>query len=162
MKAYMYAPSWLLGLLFLVTGQLSAQVAAPRSPRAPARVPVTVALVEQLPYPDAPFIILRQLTGSDYILLPADADAALLTDAVNALLLARQRGGDRAPADALLRLRAPERVRGARPLPWAARVLADLRNAPRRSVPRVGQAPAVQIWLPPQSRPRPSALSRRG
>jgi hypothetical protein len=113
-------------------------------------VPVTVALVERLPYPAAPFIILRQSTGSDYIILPRDADAALLTDAVNALLLARQRGGDRATADAVLRVRAPDHARGSRPLPWVARVLADLQRAPRRNVPTVGQAPAVQIWLPRQ------------
>ena len=157
MKAYMHR--WVcLALLFIVTGQLSAQ----GSGRAPARVPVTIALVEQLPYPDAPFIILRQSAGSDYILLPADADAALLTDAVNALLLARQRGGDRATADALLRLRAPERARRARPLPWGDRVLVDLRRAPRRAVPTVGEAPTVQIWLPRQSRSHPAPPLRRG
>lgn len=161
MRVYTHGTSWVLALLFIVTGQLSAQTAT-RSERAPTRVPVMVALVQQLPYPDAPFIILRQSAGSDYILLPGDADAALLTDAVNALLLARQRGGDRATADAVLRLRAPERVRGARPLPWVDRVLADLRRAPRRAVPRVGQAPAVQIWLPRQSRPQPTPPSRRG
>lgn len=161
MKDYMHRSTWLLALLVVVAGELSAQ-ATPRSPHTPSRVPATVALVEQLPYPDAPFIILRQSAGSDYILLPANADAALLTDAVNALLLARQRGGDRATADAVLRARVPERVRGARPLPWVARVLADLRNAPRRSVPSVGQAPAVQIWLPRQSRPQPAPPPRQG
>ncbi|HEY0018572.1 MAG TPA: hypothetical protein VGC13_19855 [Longimicrobium sp.] len=161
MKHYMHRSSWLLALLVVVVGELSAQ-ATLQSPRTPSRVPVTVALVEQLPYPDAPFIILRQSAGSDYILLPADADAALLTDAVNALLLARQRGGDRATADAVLRAQVPERVRGARPLPWVARVLADLRSAPRRSLPRVGQAPAVQIWLPRQNRPQPAPPSRQG
>ncbi|HEX6371145.1 MAG TPA: hypothetical protein VF006_19660 [Longimicrobium sp.] len=160
MKGYMHGSPRLVGLLLLVvTGGLSAQP-SPRSQRAPSRVPVTVTLVEQLPYPDAPFIILRQADGNDYILLTEDADAALLTDAVNALLLARQRGGDRAVADAVLRARVPERVRGARPLPWVARVLADLRRAPRRTVPGVGEAPAVQIWLPPQHRQRPARQSR--
>jgi hypothetical protein len=160
MKAFKHGPPWVLALFVVVTGQLSAQ-AAPGTPRAPSRVPVTIALVERLPYPDAPFIILRQSAGSDYILLPPDADAALLTDAVHALLLARQRSGDRAPADAILRVRAPDGVRGARPLPWAARVLADLRNAPRSLVPGVGEAPTLQIWLPRQSRPQPLP-SRRG
>lgn len=138
--------SWALALL-LVAGRLAAQPAE-RPPRVPSRVPVTVAMVERLPYPDAPFIIVREASGGDFILLPQNADAAVLTDAVNAMLLARQRGGDRARADAVLRVRAPERARGARPLPWAARVLADVRTAPPRPVPRVGVAPAIQIWLP--------------
>lgn len=161
MTARINASSRLLALLlFFVAGQLPAQ-AAPRSERArPSRVPVTVALVERLPYPGAPFVILRQAAGGDYILLPEDADAALLTDAVNALLLARQRGGDRVTADAVLRVRAPERVRGTRPLPWVARVLTDLRTAPRSAVPSVGLAPAVQIWLPRQTRPQPPPSAR--
>lgn len=163
MKAHIHASYRVLALLLLfVAEQLPAQ-AAPRSTSArPTRIPVMVALVERLPYPDAPFIILRQATGGDYILLPADADAALLTDAVNALLLARRRGGDRAAADMVLRARAPERVRGERPLPWVGRLLADLRTAPRTAVPRVGLAPAVQIWLPRQNRPQPTAPSGRG
>jgi hypothetical protein len=164
MKAYINVSSRVLALLLLfVAGQLSAQAVPSRSARArPARMPVMVALVERLPYPDAPFLILRQATGGDYILLPADADAALLTDAVNALLLARQQGGDRATADAVLRMRAPERVRGARPLPWIARVLADLRNAPRSAVPGVGLASAVRIWLPRQTRAQPAPPATRG
>lgn len=164
MKAYINASCRALAvLLFFVAGQSSAHAQAPQSePGRPSRVPVTVALVERLPYPDAPFIILRQVTGGDYILVPADADAALLTDAVNALLMARQRGGDRASADAVLRVRAPERVRGARPLPWVARVLTDLRSARPSAVPSVGQAPAVRIWLPRQFRPQPTPPDRRG
>jgi hypothetical protein len=163
MKAGINASSRLLALLpFFVAGQLSAQ-AVPGPERArPSRVPVTVALVERLPYPDAPFVVLRQAAGDDYILLPVDADDAVLTDAVNALLLARRRGGDRATADAVLRVRPPERVRGTRALPWVARVLTDLRTAPRRAVPSVGLAPAVQIWLPRQTRPQPPRPVERG
>jgi hypothetical protein len=164
MKTYIDTSCRVLAvLLFFVTGQPSAHAQTAESePGRPSRVPVTVALVERLPYPDAPFIILRQATGGDYILLPADADAALLTDAVNALLMARQRGGDRASADAVLRVRAPERVRGARPLPWVARVLTDLRSARPGAVPSVGLAPAVRIWLPRQTRAQLTPPDRRG
>lgn len=147
---------WAVALVFLAV-PVGAQPGHGSS-RAPSRVPVTVALVEHLPYPEAPFVILRQSIGRDYILLPAQADAALLTEAVNALLLARTRGGDSAAVDAVLRVRAPQRRAGARrPLPWAARVLADLRRAPRFNVPSVGEAPALQIWLPRQTGPRRTA-----
>ena len=144
--------------LLSVPGRGSAQSTSD-PPRSPSRVPVTVALLERLPYPDAPFIILRQSAGTDYILLPEDADAALLTDAVNALLLARQQGGDWPAADAVLRARVPGRSRGTRPLPWVVRVLSDLRESPPRNIPGVGDAPTVRIWLPPQNprgRPMPS------
>jgi hypothetical protein len=137
-----------LALLVLAVPVAAQPARAPA--RTPSRVPVTVAVVERLPYPEAPFIILRQ-SGSDYVLLPLEADAALLTDAVNALLLARRQGGDQPTANAILRVRAPEGGRARRPLPWAARVLADLRRAPLLSVPGVGEVPAVQIWLPRQN-----------
>jgi hypothetical protein len=164
MRAYIDTSCRMLAvLLFFVTGLPSAHAQAPESGRGrPSRVPVTVALVERLPHPDAPFIILRRVTEGDYILLPVDADAALLTDAVNALLMARQWGGDRASADAVLRVRAPERVRGARPLPWVARVLTDLRSARPSAVLSVGQAPAVRIWLPRQTRAQATPPDRRG
>lgn len=42
-----------------------------------------------------------------------------------------------------------------RELPWAQRVLDDLRGARRRDIPGVGTFPAVEIWLPPQ-RGRPA------
>jgi hypothetical protein len=129
---------------------------APRAPGAPTRVPVTIAVVERLPVPDAPFVVLRRtnVTPRDVILLPAGADAALLSEAVQMLLIARQAGGDTAAAAATLRVR-PQRGRTAsqRPvLPWAQRVLADLRRAAARPVEGVGQVPAVEIWLPPQTR----------
>jgi hypothetical protein len=167
MKAYMNSSSSALVtlLLLFLAGELSAQnpTQTPRSERGrPSRVPVTVALVERLPYPDAPFIILRQAAEGDYILLPADATAALLTDAINALLLARQRGGDQVSADAVLRARVPDRVRGARPLPWVEHVLTDLRSAPAGAVPGGSLAPVLQIWLPRQTRPQPTPPVRRG
>ncbi|HEU4453060.1 MAG TPA: hypothetical protein VFR81_08365 [Longimicrobium sp.] len=129
---------------------------APKAHGAPTRVPVTVAMVERLPVPDAPFVVLRRtnVAPQDVILLPAGADARLLSDAVQMLLIARQAGGDTATAAATLRVR-PQRGRTAsqRPiLPWAQRVLADLRRVATRPVEGVGTVPAVEIWLPPQTR----------
>ena len=129
---------------------------APKAPGAPTRVPVTVAMVERLPVPDAPFVVLRRthVSPRDVILLPTGADARLLSEAVQMLLVARQAGGDTAAAAATLRVR-PQRGRTAsqRPvLPWAQRVLADLRRAAARPVEGVGTVPAVEIWLPPQTR----------
>jgi hypothetical protein len=122
------------------------------SPR--ARVPVTVALVDRLPAPDAPFVILRRTraTPADVILLPRDADATVLTDAVRALLLARRNaGGDVAAAPAVLRARFRSSGGNGRPLlPWAPRVLNDLRRAPVSELVGVGQVRSVQIWLPAQ------------
>lgn len=130
---------------------------AARAPGAPTRVPVTVVLVERLPVPGAPFVVQRRpgAARQDVILLPAGADARLFSEAVQVLLVARQAGGDTATAAATLRVR-PQRGRTSqRPvLPWAQRVLNDLRRAEARAVEGVGSAPAVEIWLPPQSRRR--------
>lgn len=145
------ASRWALVLLLLTVGSANAQPGG----QARTRVPVTVALVSELPYPDAPFVILRaaQPTPRDYILLPENASAALLTEAINGLLLARRQRGDDPAVDAVLRIRA-NTPRPARPLPWAARVMNDLRSAPHQLVPRVGEVPAVEIWLPRQQRQR--------
>jgi len=124
----------------------------------PTRVPVTVATVERLPVPDAPFVVLRRADAAprDVILLPSGADAKLLSEAVQALLVARQAGGDTAVAPTTLRVR-PQRGRTSqRPvLPWAQRVLNDLRRAEARPVEGVGAVPAVEIWLPAQTRRGP-------
>jgi hypothetical protein len=123
------------------------------APGTPTRVPVTVAIVERLPVTGAPFLVLRRASAAprDVILLPAGADARLLSEAVQTLLIARQAGGDTATATATLRVR-PQRGRTAqRPvLPWAQRVLTDLRRAAARPLDGVGTVPAVEIWLPRQ------------
>jgi hypothetical protein len=136
--------------LCLAPGTMQAQSTAR------TRVPVTIALVERLPAPDAPFVLLRGTAeaGGDVILLPADADAAVLSDAVRALLVVRGQQGDAASAPALLRFSAPGR--GARTLPWASRVLADARRAVPREIEGVGTVPSVQVWLPRQGRRPPT------
>ncbi|HEU4455861.1 MAG TPA: hypothetical protein VFR81_22540 [Longimicrobium sp.] len=149
----------ILGVLFaaILLLPVSGAGQAARAPGAPTRVPVTVVLVERLPVPGAPFLVLRRVDAAprDVILLPAGADARLLSEAVQTLLVARQAGGDTAAATATMRVR-PQRGRTSqRPvLPWAQRVLNDLRRAEARAVEGVGSVPAVEIWLPPQSRRR--------
>ena len=140
------------GLSLLVAFALPVQ--AQQGSPTPRRVPVTLALVEQLPQGgDAPFVILRRADQEprDVILLRSDADSDRLSEAVQALLIARQQGGDTADTDRVLRIRR-QQGRRVRPLPWAARVLQDLRAAPRRAVGGVGTVPAVVIWLPRQGR----------
>src|SRR4028118_1740149 len=85
---------------------------AASAPGAPTRVPVTVVLVERLPVPGAPFVVQRRpgAARQDVILLPPGADATLLSEAVQMLLVARQAGGDTPLAAATMRVR-PQRGR---------------------------------------------------
>jgi len=126
--------------------------------RVSRRVPVTVALVTEMPQPGAPFLVQRRpgVTPHDVILLPDSVTASQLSEAVRVLLLARERGGDTAGTAVTLRLR-PHQAHPGPPLtfPWAHRVIADLRRAERRTVPAVGNVRAVEIWLPPQRARRP-------
>lgn len=132
---------------------LPARVTA--QPRQSLRVPATIALVERLPRSDAPFVVLRRAgpLPRDVILLTRDASPKQLSEAVHTLLIARQVEGDTAAITNRLRVRpnrgeSPER----QALPWAGRVLADLRRAAPRSIDGVGNVPAVEIWLPRQKR----------
>lgn len=120
---------------------------AQASPR--ARVPALVAISPELHGADIPFRLSR-FGGSaprDVILLSPDADAAVLTQAVEALMVVRQQSGDAAVSTATFRVPRPQH---SRVLPWAARVLQDLRTATPRGIPGVGRVKAVQIWLPSQ------------
>ena len=118
--------------------------------RTPTRIAVTVAVVDALPAAQHPFALLRRTAaeGGDVILLPAGADADQLSDAVRALLAVRSRQGDEAAERGILRVTAPGSRRPA--LPWAARVLGDLRRTPPQALAGVGTARSVVIWLPPQ------------
>lgn len=122
----------------------------------PARVPASVALVERLPVPGAPFVLLRdaEAESADVILLPADATPEVLSEAVAALLVIRRQRGDRPDASGMVRLaHASGQSRARRSLPWAPQVLADLRRAPTREIAGIGTVPVVEIWLPRQRRP---------
>jgi hypothetical protein len=122
------------------------------------RVPVTVALAEQLDG-DASAVILRRsnVAPHDVILLrAAGANGRQLSEAVLDLLTIREKMGDTPSTTAAVRVRpkagAPGRVR--RELPWAQRVVNDVRKAEVQDIPRVGNVRAVQIWLPShQKRP---------
>lgn len=150
--------SWTLRLrclLVLLAGAppLAAQQTSPAAH--PTRVPVTLALAEQVPDSGTPFLIKRNpgRTPLDLIVLSADADAAVLSDAVRALLLVRRAAGDTAIAPANMRVR-PRALTVSQPaFPWADRVIGDLRRAELRPVPGVGMARAVTIWLPAQRPP---------
>lgn len=144
--------------------QPQAQQAAPR------RVPATIVLTDSLPTGTGnPFIIQRRpnLTPRDVILIRPGADAGQLSDAIRAILTARQAGGDIPATQATLRIRPHSAspagrgaaARGANPgtaeggrrtFPWSQRVLDDLRRAEVQSVAGIGRVRAVQIWLPAQ------------
>lgn len=145
-----------MALLALFAGAVSAegQVQAGSSRgAAPSRIPVTVSMVDALPAAQAPFALLRRSTadGGDVIIIPAGADANLLSDAVRALLTVRRHEGDQASRSGMLRVTA--RTSRRPELPWAARVLGDVRRTPPQVLVGVGTTRSVTIWLPPQ-RPR--------
>jgi hypothetical protein len=133
-------------------GAVSAQQGQP--PARPTRVPVSLALVDSARTGDAPYRILRRADAAphDVILLRSGSDAAVLSEAIDNLLLIRAQTGDTARVNGAMRV---QRTRGAsrrapREFPWAGRVLNDLRQAPARDVAGVGSVPSVEIWLPPQ------------
>lgn len=130
---------------------LSASSAATQFMRSVPRTPALVALSPDLRGAEAPFRLVRLGGNSprDVILLAPDADASVLTQAVEALMVVRrQSGDDAARVSATFRARRPQQR--PRVLPWAARVLQDVRSAAPREVPGVGRVRAVQIWLPAQ------------
>jgi hypothetical protein len=116
------------------------------------RVPVTVAIAEALPDTSVHYVILRKpgRSHSDVILLRSDADETILSDAVRTLLVTRRHQGDIPINPAMLRAVPASDARGA-VLPWATRVLNDVRAATARHVEGVGSARAVEIWLPRQT-----------
>lgn len=135
-------------------GRLSAQ--GSQEQRQPVRVPVTLALVDSIPGGAAQFRILRRVdaTPHDIILLPYGADQTVLSEAIADLLAMRALTGDTATAAGMMRVRHPQQTAGRtpRPLPWAGRVMNDLRRAEPRPLAGVGTVPAVEVWLPPQRR----------
>jgi hypothetical protein len=124
---------------------------APSAP--PTRVSVTVTLVDRIPVPGAPFVVIRRAATSphDVIVLPRGADATMFSEAVYALVASRQVAGDTSSRDMTLRVRPGQARAQHHPvLPWADRVLGDLRRADPRDVVGIGRVPAVTIWLPRQ------------
>lgn len=152
----------MLSLLLLCASALHAQ------PHSPRRVPVTIVIADHLARPDAPFLIQRRpnRAAQDAIVLRSDATSGQLSDAIRALMAIRQAGADSARVAGTMRIRpnaagsvvtprgrSPRRSHEDRisgnPLPWAERVLRDLRRADKREVAGIGVVQAVEIWLPP-------------
>jgi hypothetical protein len=119
-----------------------------------ARTSVLIVLVDELPHGSEAFEILRraEIVPHDVILLRSDAGAAELTAAVRTLMAARQQGGDDPERSVVLRKRRSAASPPGRSLPWAPRVLNDLRQARAIDVRGVGMRPAVEIWLPSRRR----------
>lgn len=137
-------------LLLLVMAVLP--LSTPAAAQAGSRAPAVVVISSDSQAGDTPFRIARFAGKAprDVILLSPGADAAILTRAVEALLAARRQTGGHANTDAMLRVR-PRSGATRRPpanLPWAARVVEDVRAAAPREVPGIGKVRAVQIWLP--------------
>lgn len=122
--------------------------AAQQMQAARMRVPAWVVISPELEWTGFRLARFAGNAPHDVILLAPNADAATLTEAVEALLAARREAGDIPAADALLR--AQRTAQTSRILPWAGRVLQDARAAPPRQVPGVGRVRAVRIWLPAQ------------
>jgi hypothetical protein len=134
------------------------------------RVPVTIALMDQLPPEagNAPAVLLRRTgtTPRDVILLRrADASGAQLAGAILHLMVVRERAGDTARVDGIFRL--PAAMRG--PRVWerteqvrADRIVAQLRHAEPRDVPGVGRVPAKELYLPSRAMREAARQQARG
>jgi hypothetical protein len=139
-------------LLVMVFAPAAGSAQQPAARKA-IRVPATVAMVDRLPVPDAPFVVQRRPTGRpmDLILVRSTTTPAELSDAVRTLATARATGGDYPFERATVRIRPQQKVQTARSeFPWTHGVLARLRNAKPQPIDGVGTVPAVAIWLPRQ------------
>ena len=151
------AACFLVGLSSAVA---SAQQAGPtmdqlhRQREAARRVPVTIALTDQLDAPDSvPAVILRRSAAAprDVILIRRRATPGQLAAAVLRLMILRDRMGDTARADAAFRLPNAHRMpKGAaqREELQGGRTLARLRGSPVQDVQGVGRVPALEVYLP--------------
>ncbi|HET7231716.1 MAG TPA: hypothetical protein VFJ16_17020 [Longimicrobium sp.] len=147
--------------LILFVADAHTQRAGPPAKGSP-RVPLTIAVVNELPHLGAPYEILRRTSGAnlDVVLLPEGATVAQFSDAIRGVLTARAAGGDTATEPAVLRVRQRSGVDLRPVFPWARRVLSDVEHAPVRPLEGVGMARTVQIWLPaqhPHTRPQRSS-----
>lgn len=117
------------------------------------RVPVTIIVSDRVPS-DSRFVVQRVPAAArrDRIVLRPDATGEDLMVAINTLLSARQIEGDAPSVERTLRIRPTQASNSRRvPYPWVARVLTDVRQSTPADVPGIGQARAVQIWLPSQA-----------
>lgn len=149
-------PTYLLRLI-AITVALVADVSAVDGQARAHRIAATVVLADEAPA-GARFLVKRipGASRADLIILPPDATAADLSDAVRTLLTIRQKDGDVPGVERTVRLRPGSASRGQAPFPWAARVLGDVTRSSRISLDDLGDVRTVQIWLPPRDK-RPTA-----
>jgi len=129
------------------------------------RVPVTVALLDRMPLLGSATVIQRRMNSEpqDFILLQADsANSIRLSAAVQDLLTIRRVQGDQTPADFITRVRMAEGAPGLtrRELPWAQRVINDVRRTDPQEIAGLGTVRAVKIWLPRQDNSVKTSPSR--
>lgn len=142
-------PPRVLALLLVILG---APVSAASQTARPRRVPVTLVLVDTTAATSEPFRIVRRANADphDVIFLSRRADEGTLSEAVEELLVLRSVQGDTVRSDGTMRVRHSTSRSQAPTLPWAARVLADLRRADPQMIASIGVHRAITIWLPAQ------------
>lgn len=140
--------------LVFAPGSVSTQQPTARTPQ---RVQATIAMVDSLPVPGAPFVVQRRpdRTPADLVLVRTTASSAELSNAVRTLVAARAAGGDYPVVSGIVRMRPHQQSRGVpKQLPWAAGVLRRLRSANPDTIDGIGVVRSVVIWLPKQGRSR--------
>lgn len=149
-------------VLVLLGGALSAGAASGQNGHGMAgsasRIPVLLAVVDTLPYTAPRFRIVRLADNSAryVVVLPADVTSELLSEAVENVRIVSVQPDPETPRAMFRAAPGTADSRPRRELPWAERVIRDLRDARERHVPGVGQVRAVQIWLAP----RPAEATR--
>lgn len=141
----------LLGLC--VFGRSDASAQQPKTHSVRSRTPVGIALLDNLPVPNQKFLVKRTpgAEPADLILLQKGASTSDLSDAIRALVTARQIGGDMPTKAATIRVR-PGTGSPRKDLKWAERVMKDLEKAERKSIGGVGEGRMVVIFLPTEAR----------
>lgn len=119
------------------------------------RVPVTIAVVDSMPFRGAAAVVMRRasLVPHDVIVVHRDvADGEMLSAAVFTLLSARALSGDTASTDQVLRVPARRGPVGwrRREVPTLDRALDRIANDPRVTVAGVGPAQVATLYLPPK------------
>ena len=120
-----------------------------------ARVPVTIALVDELPAPGVGAVIVRNATqpprGDIILMTPNSASARQLSAALATLLITWEADGRSPHRDATIKV-----VNRRGPAAWfdteerrAESVVRRLRRAPARRVGPLGQVPAVSVQVKP-------------
>lgn len=144
--------AWILRICSMTVGIAlgSSVLLAQVSPTDMKKVPVSVVMTSNFPYP-GDIVILRRpdLVPSDLIVMRTEtAQADLFSEAVRDLLDIRGIDGDIPVAKTLLRTRPSGSTTRRKLLPWSERVLNDLRGQPVQPFADFSSAQVIRIWLP--------------